>query len=228
MTRLVETVETVETQETVKIRTKEDFENMLKSTGTIADVELILPEEVQAAYNALRKFAKPEEVAKEKFSTLKRKLDDMRGSIQGQVNQATANAIRSGALYNKHITYVHLLSKLTHKVFVEDGDLPVDDSDTYHLPQLVDPMSGQIIFFTRKSEKKVKEFKENLKNEIVEKALQDIAAFESACRAKIPEQVKEGYRLFCIVDKKRKELEKVESKCDGIDFDKLAEEVNNG
>ena len=216
------------TQETKTIRTKEDFENMLKSTGTIADVEFILPEEVAAAYSVLRKFAKPEEVAKEKFSTLKRKLEEMRGAIQGQVNQATANAIRSGALYNKHITYVHLLSKLTHKVFVEDGDLPVDDSDTYHLPQLVDPMSGQIIFFTRKSEKKVKEFKENLKNEIVEKALQDIAAFEAACRSKIPEQVKEGYRLFCIVDRKRKEMEKVENKCDGIDFDKLAEEVNNG
>ena len=216
------------TQETKTIRTKEDFENMLKSTGTIADVEFILPEEVAAAYSVLRKFAKPEEVAKEKFATLKRKLEEMRGAIQGQINQAAANAIRSGALYNKHITYVHLLSKLTHKVFVEDGDLPVDDSDTYHLPQLVDPMSGQIIFFTRKSEKKVKEFKENLKNEIVEKALQDIAAFESACRAKIPEQVKEGYRLFCIVDRKRKEMEKVENKCDGIDFDKLAEEVNNG
>ncbi|EFH1083372.1 hypothetical protein BF128_004561 [Escherichia coli] len=215
------------TQETKTIRTKEDFENMLKSTGTIADVEFILPEEVAAAYSVLRKFAKPEEVAKEKFSTLKRKLEEMRGAIQGQINQATANAIRSGALYNKHITYVHLLSKLTHKVFVEDGDLPVDDSDTYHLPQLVDPMSGQIIFFTRKSEKKVKEFKENLKNEIVEKALQDIAAFEAACKAKIPEQVKEGYRLFCIVDRKRKEMEKVENKCDGIDFDKLAEEVNN-
>lgn len=222
MTQEVETIE----QETVKtIRTKENFEELLHRTGTIADVESILPEEVQAAYNALRKFAKPEEVAKEKFLNLKRKLDDMRGSIQGQINQATANAIRSGALYNKHITYVHLLSKLTHKIFVEDGDLPVDDSDTYHLPQLVDPMSGQIIFFSRKSEKKVKEFKDNLAKEITDKALADIAAFEAACKAKIPEQVKEGYRLFCIVDKKRKEMEKVDGKCDGIDFDKLFEEV---
>lgn len=222
MTQEVETIE----QETVKtIRTKENFEELLHRTGTIADVEFILPEEVAAAYSVLRKFAKPEEVAKEKFAAMKRKLEEMRGAIQGQINQATANAIRSGALYNKHITYVHLLSKLTHKIFVEDGDLPVDDSDKYHLPQLVDPMSGQIIFFSRKSEKKVKEFKDNLAKEITDKALADIAAFEAACKVKIPEQVKEGYRLFCIVDRKRKEMEKVENKCDGIDFAKLAEEV---
>ena len=170
-------------------------------------LEQLDEEQRHDAYNALRPYAKPAELIKEKEEQLRKASQKIIDSAPQRVNAAIQQLIRGEGLYNRYFCNVVSMPEVLHKAFIERGEKPVPMQDRYHLP-VVTP-DGQATFFTKANDKVIAERKAEVTRSTIAAVQQEASDFYTKAMAKLPDQIAKGNALFKQLERERKEEQKL-------------------
>ena len=170
-------------------------------------LEQLDEEQRHDAYNALRPYAKPAELIKEKEEALRKASQKIIDSAPQRVNAAIQQLIRGEGLYNRYFCNVVSMPEVLFKAYVERLEKPVPMQDRYHLP-VVSP-DGQATFFTKANDKVIAERKAEVTRSTIAAVQQEASDFYTKAMAKLPDQVAKGNALFKQLERERKEEQKL-------------------